>query len=103
MMLCGLASFMLPVLRLGADPAIQRADRTVTGWTASGSYEVTSRPIAGRRSAGRHVVTMTRGQSSGGSAPPNDVNTLTVKLSSSGRPRWPVEGDAGPALRPRRQ
>jgi hypothetical protein len=73
---------MPSVLRLGAGPAIRRADRTVTGWTASGSYEVTSRPIAGRRPAGRHVGTMTRGQSSWGSDPPNDVNTLTVKLSA---------------------
>ena len=27
----------------------------------------------------------------------------TVKLSSSGRPSWQAEGDAGPALKPRRQ
>src|SRR4051794_6425923 len=80
MMSCGLASFMLPVLRLGARPAIRRADRTVTGWTASGSYEVTSRPIAGRRPADRHVGTMTPGQSSWGSDPPNDANTLTIQL-----------------------
>ncbi len=55
--------FTLPVLPLGATPAVRRADRTVTGWTASGSYEVTSRPIAGRRPAGRYVNAMTRGQS----------------------------------------
>src|SRR4051794_9700549 len=39
----GGASLMSPVLRRCAVPAIRRADRTVTGWTASGSYEVTSR------------------------------------------------------------
>src|SRR3954447_18514264 len=82
MMSCGLASFMLPVLRLGAGPAIRQADRTVTGWTASGSYEVTSRPIAGRRPAGRHVNAMTRGQSTWGSDPPDDANTLTVNLTN---------------------
>jgi hypothetical protein len=83
---------------LGAGPAIRRADRTVTGWTASGSYEVTSRPIAGRRPAGRHVGAMTRGQSSWGSDPPNDVNTLTVKLIGYGRGgSAPAGCRAGPA------
>src|SRR4051794_19468715 len=103
MMSCGLASFMLPVLRLGARPAIRRADRTVTGWTASGSYEVTSRPIAGRRPADRHVGTMTPGQSSWGSDPPNDANTLTVKLSALGQPCWQAEGGAGTEFKPRRR
>src|SRR4051794_15811693 len=87
MMSGSIALLMPPVLRLGADPAIQRADRTVTGWTASGSYEVTSRPIAGRRPAGRHVGTMTPGQSSWGSDPPDDANTLTVKLTRESQPR----------------
>src|SRR3954469_17416109 len=86
MMSCGLALLMPPVLRLGAGPAIRRADRTVTGWTASGSYEVTSRPIAGRRPAGRHVGTMTPGQSSWGSGPPDNANTLTVQLLRRGDP-----------------
>jgi quercetin dioxygenase-like cupin family protein len=70
---------------IGADPAIRRMDRTVTGWTASGSYEVTSRPIAGRRPAGRHVGTMTPGQSTWGSDSPDDANTLTVNLTTPAR------------------
>src|SRR4051812_37127852 len=110
MMACELAWLMPPVLRLGAGPAIRRADRTVTGWTASGSYEVTSRPIAGRRPADRHVGTMTPGQSSWGSDPPNDANTLTdqcrglafIADAMRADPRRPARPHrAGPAERRR--
>src|SRR4051794_5828892 len=80
MMSGSMASLMSPVLRRCAVPAIRRADRTVTGWTASGSYEVTSRLSAGRRPASRHVNAMTRGQATWGSDSPNDVDNLTVNL-----------------------
>src|SRR4051812_35288115 len=93
MMSGSMASLMSPVLRRCAVPAIRRTDRTVTGWTASGSYEVTSRLSAGRRPASRHVNAMTRGQPAWESDPPNDADNLTANFMAAGRneaagPSW---------------
>lgn len=51
------------------------------GWTASSSYEVTSRSTARCRPADRQITPTTRGQSQSGSGLPSGTDILTVSIN----------------------